>query len=110
MYEVLQTQRWQDAPFDIILVLESSAALQVSFEDGFDRDVRSALGQDREQVLFRALEAGVGAAVITGSSLASSQTARSLVDSPAPIALYFTAGVGQLLPPSSSSGLIVLGH
>ena len=60
---------------------------------GFDL----AVLQDRDEVLARAAQAGVGAAIITGSSLTSSQRARSLVDSPAPIALYFTAGVRKIV-------------
>lgn len=49
--------------------------------------------QDRVEVLARAARAGVGAAVITGSSLQSSRAASHLVQQPGPVALYFTAGV-----------------
>lgn len=49
--------------------------------------------QDRDAVLQRAAQAGVGAAVITGSSLSTSKSAQELAQAAAPLALYFTAGV-----------------
>ena len=55
--------------------------------------LRVPLWQDLPEVLQRAADAGVAACIVTGCSRASSLAAQRLCHQPAPLQLYFTAGV-----------------
>ena len=52
-----------------------------------------AFAADLPEVLQRAADAGVRAAVVTGCSQQSSRAAQALCQQPGPLELYFTAGV-----------------
>ena len=57
-----------------------------------------AFAEDLPDVLSRAADAGVTAAVVTGCSLQSSRAAQALCQQPlSPVELVFTAGVRALL-------------